>query len=236
MKTTKTSLIILVVVIIIAAVFLVLDQVHAPASSTSTTSSTSATITQSSIPNSNSQFSSTSTIDISTWKTYSNAQPPFSIKYPANLAFSTSTIPTIDGPYLLSLQFPKSIYFSTVLKDEAYVIVTASSTCPAVQQGPIDKGPTTLDINGTTFIENTINDVAAGNRYLTITYDTLANNLCYRITFFDHGANGAALYLGDQNAAKIADTTHDAELSNIEAMTETMVGTFSTDFSTDAGQ
>jgi hypothetical protein len=97
---------------------------------------------------------------------------------------------------------------------------------PAVEQGPIDQGPETLNINGITFIENTINDAAAGNRYLTITYDTTTNNLCYRITFFNHGANGAALYLGDQEAAKIADTTHAAELSNIEAIVTAMVGTF----------
>jgi len=217
MKTSKTSLIILVVIIIIAAVFLVFDQIHAPTSSTSITSSTT----------SNQSQSSTSSIDISTWRSYSNTQPLFSIKYPSDLAFSTDTIPTVDGPYLLDLQFPKDIYFSTVLKDETYVIVTASSTCPAVEQGPIDQGPETLDMNGMTFTKNEINDVAAGNRYLTITYDTIANGLCYRITFFNHGANGAALYLGDQPAAKIADTTHDVELSNIEAIVGTMVGTFS---------
>jgi hypothetical protein len=205
---SKTLLIILVIVIIIAAVFLVFDQIHAPTNPSSTSSTTSS-------------------IDTSTWKTYSNTQPPFSIKYPADLAFSTSTIPTIDGPYLLALQFPKDIYFSTVLKDEADVIVTASSTCPVVQQGPIDQGPTTLDINGITFIKNEINDVAAGNRYLTITYDTIENNLCYRVTLFNHGANGAALYLGGEDAAKIADTTHDAELSSIKAIVGAMVGTFS---------
>ena len=218
MKSSKTSLIILVVIIIIAAVFLVLDRVHAPTNTSTTTSSTSTTPISS---------TSTTSVDTSTWKSYSNTQPPFRIKYPADLAFSTSTIPTIDGPYLLALQFPKDIYFSTVLKDEADVIVTASSTCPAVEQGPIDQGPTTLNINGITFIENTINDVAAGNRYLTITYDTLANNLCYRITFFNHGANGAALYLGDEAEAKIADATHTAELSSITAIVTAMVGTFS---------
>jgi hypothetical protein len=171
--------------------------------------------------------STSTTIDTSSWQTFSSTQPSFNIKYPTDLAFSTDTIPTIDGPYLLALQFPKDIYFSTVLKDEAYVIVTASSTCPAVEQGPIDHGPETLDMNGMTFTKNEINDVAAGNRYLTITYDTIANGLCYRITFFNHGANGAALYLGDQAAAKIADTTHAVELANIEAIVTAMVDAFS---------
>jgi len=216
---SKTSIIILVIIIIIAAVFLVFDQIHAPTSSTSITSISSTTSNQS-------QSSTSTSIDTSSWKTYSNTQPQFSIKYPSNLSLSTDTIPTIDGPYLLALQFPKDIYFSTVLKDEAYVIVTASSTCPAVEQGPIDKGPETLNINGITFIENTINDVAAGNRYLTIIYDTIVNNLCYRITFFNHGANGAALYLGGEAAAEIADTTHAAELSNIEAIFSAIIGTF----------
>ena len=205
---SKTSIIILVIVIIIAAIFLVMDQVHAPASSTSITSS----------------------IDTSSWKSYSNTQPPFSIEYPSNLVFSTSTIPTIDGPYLLALQFPKDIYFSTVLKDEAYVIVTASSTCPAIEQGGFvgDAVPTQIRTDkGVAFIKNEVNDVAAGNRYLTITYDTIANNLCYRITFFNHGANGAGLYLSDTSEINAADATHTAELANIEAIVGTIVGTFS---------
>jgi hypothetical protein len=214
---SKTSVIILVIVIIIAAVFLVFDQIHAPTSSISTTSSSTTSTSSTSI----------SSIDTSAWKTYSNQQPPFSIKYPANLAFSTSTIPTIDGPYLLALQFPKDIYFSTVLKDEADVIVTASSTCPAVEHGPINHGPETLVLGGKTFIENQISDVAAGNRYLTITYDTIANNLCYRMTFFNHGANGAGLYLSGTDTINAADATHDAELSSIKAIVTAMVGTFS---------
>ena len=237
MKSSKTSLIILVVIIIIAAIFLVFDQIHAPTVSTSITSSTTASGNDQGLGSSESQDSrlrgndnTTSSIDTSSWKSYSNTQPPFNIKYPANLAFSTSTIPTIDGPYLLALQFPKDIYFSTVLKDEAYVIVTASSTCPAVEPGGRVgyPAPTSISVNGMTFVKNEVNDVAAGNRYLTITYDTIQNNLCYRITFFNHGANGAALYLGGEAAAKIADTTHDAELSSIEAIVTAMVGTFST--------
>ena len=217
MKSSKTSIVILVVILIIAAIFLILDQFHGTANTSPTASSTTPT-----------SSTSTSSIDTSSWKSYSNTQPPFSIKYPTDLAFSTSTIPTIDGPYLLALQFQKDIYFSTVLKDEADVIITASSTCSAVEQGPINHGPETLVLGGKTFIENQISDVAAGNRYLTITYDTLANNLCYRITFFNHGANGAGLYLSGTDAINTADATHDSELSNIEAIVTAMVGTFST--------
>ncbi|MDR3558286.1 MAG: hypothetical protein P4L61_02015, partial [Candidatus Pacebacteria bacterium] len=127
----------------------------------------------------------------------------------------------------LALQFPKDVYFSTVLKDEAYVIVTASSTCSAVAPGPIDHGPQTLDMNGMTFAENEASDVGAGNIYHTITYDTIANGLCYRVTFFDHGANGAGLYLSDPTAIQAADTTHAAELSRVEALVQAMVGTLS---------
>src|ERR1035437_4933473 len=218
MKSSKMSLIIFGIAVVIAIIFLILDQFHGTANTSPTASSTTPT-----------SSTSTSSIDTSTWKTSSNTQPPFSIRYPSNLVFSTSTIPAIDGPYLLALQFPKDIYFSTVLKDEAYVIVTASSSCPAVGQGgrvgyPT---PTFISVNGMTFVKNEVNDVAAGNRYLTITYDTIQSGLCYRITFFNHGANGAGLYLGDQAAAKIADTTHDVELSNIEAIVGAMVGTFS---------
>ena len=81
--------------------------------------------------------------------------------------------------------------------------------------------------NGLTFVESQASDAAAGNRYLTITYDTLAKGLCYRITFFDHGANGAGLYLSDPTAIASADATHDAELSKIEGIVGTMIGTFS---------
>jgi hypothetical protein len=206
---SKTSIIILVIVIIIGAVFLVLDRVQAPASTSSVASSTSS-------------------IDTSSWKSYSNTQPPFSIEYPTDLSFSTSTIPTIDGPYLLALQFPKDIYFSTVLKDETYVIVTASSTCPAIEPGgrvgyPT---PTSISVNSMTFVKNEVSDAAAGNRYLTITYDTVQGGLCYRITFFDHGANGAGLYLSDTIAIQTADATHTTELAKIEAIVTALVGTF----------
>lgn len=215
MKSSKISLVILVIIILIAAVFLVLDKAHAPTNPTLTASSTAETV-------------ATSSIDTSAWKTYSDAQAGFSIEYPADLALSTSTIPTIPGPYLLDLQFLSADYFSTVLKDEAYVIVTASSTCPALEPaGPIDQGPQTLEFGGMTFVKNETGDVGAGNIYHTIAYDTSANGLCWRITFFDHGANGAGLYLSDPAAIQAADATHSAELANVEAIGQAMVGTFS---------
>ena len=105
--------------------------------------------------------------------------------------------------------------------------MTASSTCPAVAPGPIDQGPEALNVNGMNFVENQVSDVAAGNRYLTITYDTTANGSCYRITLFDHGANGAGLYLSDAAAIQAADATHDVELAKVEAIVFQMVGTFS---------
>jgi len=200
MKSSKILLGILVVVIIIVVVSVVASNLEAPT-----------------IPSSGA--------DTSSWKIYSNAQPSFSIKAPVDLVLSTSTIPTIDSPYLLALQFPKDAYFSTVLKDETYVIITASSTCPTTMSGPIDKGPETLVLNGLT--KNDTSDAAAGNHYLTVTYDTNKNGLCYRVTFFDHGANGAGLYLSDPVAIKTADETYAVELAKIKAIVLDMVGTFS---------
>jgi len=215
------SAVILIVVLIVAVVFLVIDQFKG---------STVSIVTSSSTPQNAATSSTTdSSVNISAWKAYTSlGQPAFSIKYPPDLVSSVSVVPTIDGPYLLALQFPKDVYFSTVLKDEADVIVTASSTCPTVEPGPIDHGPQTIDMNGLTFTENQVSDVAAGNRYLTITYDTIANNRCYRITFFDHGANGAGLYLSDPAAIKAADSAHDAELARIESIVSAMVSTFGT--------
>ena len=217
---SKILLVILIVVVLVAAVFLALDRAHAPTvpATVSTASSTTGLI---------SSTSTISSIDTSSWTSYVNAKPPFVIKYPADLVSSTSTVPTIEGTYLLELQFPASVYFSTVLKDQAYVIVTASSTCPAVAPGPIDHGPQTLEMNSMSFTENEASDVGAGNIYHTITYDTLANGLCYRVTFFDHGANGAGLYLSDPTEIQAADTTHAAELSRVEAIVQAMVGTLS---------
>jgi len=105
--------------------------------------------------------------------------------------------------------------------------VTASSTCPAVAPGPIDRSPQNLVLGGTAFVESQAGDVGAGNIYRTITYDTIVNGLCYRITFFDHGANGAGLYLSDPVAIQAADATHAAELARIEAIVTAMAGTFS---------
>ncbi len=229
-KSSKIALAILVFVIIVAVVFLIFDLVDQSTGVGVTTSSSLNDRLQASSTQTTGQSSSTSpisSIDTSSWKTFSDAQTPFSIRYPADLTVSTSVIPTIDGPYLLALQFPKSIYFTTVLADEAYVIVTASSTCLAVAPGPIDNAPQAFNENGMAFIENQVSDVGAGNRYLTITYDTLANGLCYRITLFDHGANGAGLYLSDPAAIKTADDIHSAELSKVEAIIGAMVGTFS---------
>ena len=107
--------------------------------------------------------------------------------------------------------------------------MTASSSCPTIEPSGlpgINNPQTVVFPNGLTFVQHRIDDVAAGNRYETLVYDTIKDNICYRITFFDHGANGAGLYLSDMNAINVANSIHDAELIKIEAIVTEMIDTF----------
>ena len=54
----------------------------------------------------------------------------------------------------------------------------------------------------------------------------MTGNNISTITFFDHGANGAGLYLSDMNAINVANSIHDAELIKIEAIVTEMIDTF----------
>ena len=67
-------------------------------------------------------------------------------------------------------------------------------------------------LNGYSFTRIEGGDVAAGNIYRELAYDTQANGVCFHIDILDHGANGAGLYVGDQSLIAKYDATHDAVL------------------------
>ncbi len=161
-----------------------------------------------------------STIDTSSWRTYSDPQSRYSIRYPGNVSVN------VNANGNLVLAFPKDQYFHWPLLDDAVVTVTASSSCPKVQGPPGVTAPTTLSVNGYEFTRIEGGDVAASNIYRELAYDTQGKNLCYHIDFLDHGANGATLYVGDQSLAAGYDATHAIDLSAVIGMFNAMVNTF----------
>ena len=61
-----------------------------------------------------------STVDTSSWLSYSNAASGYSIRYPSNLSVNA------DASGSLTLSFPKDQYFHWPLLDDAKVTITAS--------------------------------------------------------------------------------------------------------------
>ncbi len=160
----------------------------------------------------------TPAINTSAWKTYSNPTLGFSVKYPVNMVLNGDVSSK-------TFAFPKSA-FHWPLQDDAKVTIIASSTCPAlfVDGGGPAAGTSTFMLNGYTFNRTENHDAAAGNLYNEIAYDTTVNGMCYRIDFFDHGANGAGLYVGDPALIAQYDAQHAADMAAVldifNAMTE----------------
>ena len=170
----------------------------------------------------------TSAMDTSSWKTYDDSKLGLSIKYPGNLAVNaTMVLNGAGGPQSVTFSFPKATYFSTVLKDDVIVGIVATSSCPALNTGAVAKNPQHVSIHGVDFLMSSSTDAAAGNRYETITYDTMHTGLCYRVTFFVHGTNGAGLYVSDPAQIKSIDAAHDFELARVTNIFLGMLGTLS---------
>jgi len=162
----------------------------------------------------------TSTADTSSWKTYSSAELGYSIKYPGNMIMNGA-----DTMVLFS--FPKGSYFHWPLQDDAKVTVTASSSCPALTVNESNSGTSTFMLNGYLFTRSESHGAAAGNLYNEIAYDTEANGVCYQIDFFDHGANGAGLYVSDPSLISQYDAQHAVDLKNALDIMNAMTQSFS---------
>ena len=142
-----------------------------------------------------------STVDVSSWKSYANDTAGFQVSYPDNLIINGDDSSTI-------LAFPKDEYFSWPLQDDLKITVAASSTCPALLNGAPMATTSSFVLNKHTFTRQIGQDVAAGNRYLEIMDTTTVKGTCYSVYLFDHGANGAGLYVDDQELIKRYDTDY----------------------------
>ena len=162
----------------------------------------------------------TSTIDTSLWSTYTDKELGFTINYPKNLVINTGT------PGTLIVAVPKDAYFHWPLLDDVKMTITASSSCPAILASALDVKPVTLKANGYTFVRSEGSDVAAGNIYRELAYDTTKGSFCYHIDLLDHGSNGAGLYVSDQSLISRYDAQHQVDLMTVLGVFAQIVNSF----------
>lgn len=161
-----------------------------------------------------------SRIDTSSWKLYVDKSKRYSIEYPANLILGTA------GD-TFSFVFPKNTYFHWPLLDDAKVTVSIGDRCPGLVSGNDDFAATsTVNLNGYAFNRKVGTDAAAGNRYFEITYDTSVGGKCYQISFYNHGANGAGMYVDLASLVAKYDAQHETDLIATIHMYNAMVKTF----------
>jgi hypothetical protein len=161
-----------------------------------------------------------STVDRASWKTYSDNEWGFSVSYPSNLAIK----PDISGTFTLVV--PKDRYFQWPLLDDVTISVVASSSCPVLEAGSRTLPPATLSDNGYSFIRQETSDVGAGNIYRQLVYDMVNQGVCYRVSLFDHGTNGAGFYVGDQALISQYETQHQANLDQLVSIFMGVVDSF----------
>jgi hypothetical protein len=150
----------------------------------------------------------TSTADMSAWKTYGNAELGYSVAYPADVIVNENTDNVVFA-------FPKGTYFHWPLQDDAKVTIAVATSCPplAVAPAPFTSPTTTVMLNHQVFTGHASHDAAAGNLYSEVAFDTFGNGVCYHLSLFDHGANGAGLYVGDPSLIVQYDNQHTADMA-----------------------
>lgn len=184
------------------------------ATTTDETAATSTATTTITIP--------TATTTPVSWKTYTNNIAGYSISYPPDLYVNS------DGLTLV-LTLPKDKYFRWPLQDDVKITVTASSTCMSLSDSGFpgeSVASTTFSLNGYSWTLSEGSDIAAGNIYRGVAYDAVSAGTCYHIELFDHGANGAGLYVDDQSLISRYNAEHDADLSALMAIGNIMVSSF----------
>ncbi len=166
-----------------------------------------------------------STIDTTSWPLYVDSQNRFSIEYPSNFIQNVGAQNDPTAPYFVP---PTNVYFHWPLQDDVKITATVTASCPPLASGHPTGKPvaTQVTANNISFKQFIDTDVAAGNRYLEVVYDTLKNGQCYRIDLLDHGANGAGLYVDDPSLIKNYDAQHDADLAAVLKLYVAMVSSF----------
>ena len=161
-----------------------------------------------------------SNLDTSSWSMYSNKELGFSVQYPKGLVADTS------NPSTLTLGFSKDTYFHWPLLDDAKITVTATSSCPVIEMNNPDIKPVAVSVNGYNFKRIEGSDAAAGNLYREMAFDVVSNNTCYHLDLFDHGANGAGLYVEDQALISKYDAQHQSDLDGVLGIFMGVVNSF----------
>lgn len=142
-----------------------------------------------------------SNADRSDWKKYSNQEFGYELQYPSDLIINQD-----DSSLLLA--FPKKIYFSWPLLDDAKVTVYASSTCLTISDS-IGQSSTTTIVVGDRIIDlEESSDIGAGNIHKTMIFSMNGENFCHNLTFDSKGANGAGLFVGDSSVRERYDQEH----------------------------
>lgn len=143
-----------------------------------------------------------SNADRSNWKKYSNQEFGYELEYPSDLILNQA-----DSSLLLA--FPKKIYFSWPLLDDAKVVVSASSTCLVDKTLVDERVSTSTVVVGDRIIElGEISDIGAGNIHKTMIFSMNGGNICHNLTFDSKGANGAGLFVGDSSVREKYDQEH----------------------------
>ncbi len=164
----------------------------------------------------------------SDWKTYTNNSLGYSISYPGNLVlYDRSKLVTSTSSGNINLTFPKDIFFHWPLQDDAVITLTVGVTCTdMVVPSQPQTSTTTFSINGYSFTARVGDDAGAGNRYREIAYDTEGNGLCYHISLYDHGVNGAGFYVDGQALIQKYDSQHDVDMKAVIDIFNSIVNSF----------
>ena len=150
-----------------------------------------------------------STIDDSSWQIYSHKSPDYSFRYPsdANISAKDSSV---------TVSFPKSDYFHWPLQDDSSVTITVSPICPnPVLSVPPSASSSQVFAGSQLYEHDIFSDIAAGNVYSESIYKATMGNDCYDFEFYDHGANGAGLYVDDQSLVTKYNSQHDMDMANM---------------------
>jgi hypothetical protein len=124
--------------------------------------------------------------------------------------------PNASSSNTITFTFPKDLYFHWPLQDEAILRITASTSCADVllQAGPFTSTGS-FSLNGYAYIANVSEDAAAGNRYQEIIYETTVNDICYHISLYNHGVNGAGFYVEGEALIQKYDNQHDKDIKAV---------------------
>jgi hypothetical protein len=164
-------------------------------------------------------LTASTTIDRSTWKTYTSSAEvnTYSVSYPRDFILTKNA-------QNFSATIPRGTYVHWPLEDD--VKINASTTCSG---GVMDTGKSItaiLENNGYLIQKTTKQDVAAGNRYEEIVYKVIRpqfGSRCLELSFLIHGANGAGLIVDNVTLVKKYNDIHDGETRALRIIFDNMV-------------